>query len=138
MAGSVNKVILVGRLGSDPEIKTMPSGEAFAKFSLATSESWKDRNSGEKQEKTEWHNVVVFGKLAEVVGKYLKKGQSVYVEGSITTRSWEDKESGQKRYMTEIKAREMTMLSSKPAGGGSTGDSGPKSGADLDEADASF
>lgn len=137
MAGSVNKVILVGRLGADPETKTMPSGEAFAKFSLATSESWKDK-SGAKQERTEWHNVVVFGKLAEVVGKYLTKGQSVYVEGSITTRSWEDKETGQKRYMTEIKAREMTMLSSKPAGGGSTEDSGPKSGADLDDNDVGF
>lgn len=137
MAGSVNKVILIGRLGADPETKAMPSGESFVKFSVATSETWKDKTSGEKQEKTEWHNVVAFGKIAEVAGKWLKKGQSVYVEGSLSTRSWEDKESGQKRYMTEVKMREMTMLSSKPAGGGSE-DSGPKSGADLDDNDAGF
>jgi len=117
MAGSVNKVILVGHLGGDPEIKALPSGSTMAKLSVATSESWTDKTSGQKQERTEWHKVVVMDpKLAQVCERYLSKGQLVYIEGSIQTRSWDDKESGQKKYMTEIKAREMRMLGGRPDG----------------------
>jgi single-strand DNA-binding protein len=117
MAGSVNKVILVGHLGADPEIKALPSGTQMAKLRVATSESWTDKNSGQRQERTEWHNVVVMdGKLAQICERYLSKGQLVYIEGSIQTRSWDDKESGQKRYMTEVKAREMRMLGGRPDG----------------------
>ena len=109
---SVNKVILVGRLGKDPEIRSIPSGTTVAKFSLATDDRYTDK-SGEKQERTEWHNIVAWGKLAEICGQYLRKGKLVYIEGSIRTDSWEDKESGQKRYRTEIVAREMKMLDRK-------------------------
>ena len=112
MAGSVNKVILVGRLGKDPELRSIPSGTSVAKFSLATDDRFTDKN-GDKQERTEWHNIVVWGKLAEICGQYLRKGRLVYIEGSIRTDSWEDKESGQKRYRTEIIAREMKMLDRK-------------------------
>ena len=115
---SVNKVILVGRLGKDPEVKTAPSGTTITKFALATDEKFTDR-SGERQDRTEWHNIVVFGKLAEICGQYLKKGKQVYIEGSIRTDSWEDKESGQKKYRTEIIANGMQMLGSKDDGGGS-------------------
>lgn len=117
---SVNKVILVGRLGKDPEVKSAPSGTTITKFSLATDERFTDK-SGERQERTEWHNIVVFGKLAEVCGQYLRKGKQVYIEGSIRTDSWEDKESGQKKYRTEIIASGMQMLGSKDDGGGSGG-----------------
>lgn len=105
----VNKVILVGNLGKDPEVRYMPSGSAVANVTLATSEQWKDKQTGEKKEKTEWHNVSFFGKLAEVVGEYLNKGSTIYVEGSLETRKWQDK-SGNDRYTTSIKAREMQML----------------------------
>ncbi len=105
---SVNKVILVGNLGKDPEVRYAPSGDAIANVTLATTENWKDKN-GEKQEKTEWHRVSFFGKTAEVVGQYLKKGSQVYVEGRIQTRKWTDKE-GQERYTTEIVADKMQML----------------------------
>lgn len=126
MAGSVNKVILVGHLGGDPEIKALPSGSQMAKLSVATSESWTDKATGQKQERTEWHKVVVMDpKLAQVCERYLSKGQLVYIEGSIQTRSWDDKESGQKRYMTEIKAREMRMLGGRPDGARAAG--GPSS-----------
>lgn len=122
MAGSVNKVILVGHLGADPEIKALPSGSQMAKLRLATTETWTDKNSGQRQERTEWHNVVVMdGKLAQICERYLSKGQLVYIEGSIQTRSWDDKESGQKRYMTEIKAREMRMLGGRPDGARAAG-----------------
>ncbi len=116
MAGSVNKVILVGHLGADPEMKALPSGMQMAKLRVATSESWTDKASGQKQERTEWHNVIVYDKLAGICERYLSKGQLVYIEGSIQTRSWDDKESGQKRYMTEIKARDMKMLGGRPDG----------------------
>ena len=112
---SVNKVILVGNLGADPETKYMPNGDAVANIRLATTESWKDKASGEKKEITEWHRVVFYRKLAEIVGQYLKKGSSVYIEGRIRTRKWTDKE-GQERYTTEIEANEMQMLGGKPAG----------------------
>lgn len=108
---SVNKVILVGNLGKDPEVRYAPSGDAIANVTLATTENWKDKN-GEKQEKTEWHRVSFFGKTAEVVGQYLKKGSQVYVEGRIQTRKWTDKE-GQERYTTEIVADKMQMLGSR-------------------------
>jgi single-strand DNA-binding protein len=117
---SINKVILVGRLGKDPEIRSVPSGTSVAKFTLATDEKFTDR-SGEKQERTEWHNIVAWGKLAEICGQYLKKGKLIYIEGSIRTDSWDDKESGQKRYRTEIIANSMQMLDRREDGGGSGG-----------------
>jgi len=112
---SVNKAILIGHLGKDPEVRYMPSGEAVANVTLATSETWKDK-SGVKQEKTEWHNIVFFKRLAEIVGEYLKKGSLIYVEGRITTEKWTDKE-GKDRYTTKIVANEMKMLGGKPGGG---------------------
>ena len=124
--GGVNKVILIGNLGSDPETKFTPSGAAVANVSLATNESWTDRN-GEKQERTEWHRLVFWRGLAEIVGKYLKKGSKIYVEGRLETRSWDD-QSGQKRYTTEIVVRDMQMLDSRGEGmdgGGPGGDPGP-------------
>ena len=103
MAGSLNKVLLIGRLGADPEIKQMVNGKSVARLSLATSQSWKDKNTGEKKEKTEWHRVVVFNEgLVNVVQQYLKKGAQVYVEGQLTTRKWKDEQSGQDKYSTEI------------------------------------
>lgn len=114
---SVNKAILIGHLGKDPEVRYMPSGEAVANVTLATSETWKDKN-GEKQEKTEWHNIVFFKRLAEIAGEYLKKGSQIYVEGRITTEKWQDKE-GKDRYTTKIVANEMKMLDRKSSGGGS-------------------
>jgi len=116
---SVNKVILVGNLGADPETRYMPNGDAVANIRLATTESWKDKQTGEKKDITEWHRVVFYRKLAEIVGQYLKKGAAVYVEGRIRTRKWQDKE-GQERYTTEIEAIEMQMLGGRqgaPAGG---------------------
>jgi single-strand DNA-binding protein len=111
----INKVTLVGRLGKDPEIRSTPGGQTVAKFSLATDEKFTDK-SGEKQERTEWHNIVAWARLAEICGQYLRKGSLVYIEGSIRTDSWEDKESGQKKYRTEIIAREMKMLDRKRDG----------------------
>jgi single-strand DNA-binding protein len=115
---SVNKVILVGRLGKDPETRYMPGGDAVTNITLATSENWKDKN-GEKQEKTEWHRVTFYRKLAEIAGEYLKKGSMAYIEGRLETRKWTDK-SGVEKYTTEIIASEMQMLSSKGAGGGNS------------------
>ena len=112
---SVNKVILVGNLGADPETRFMPNGDAVANIRLATTESWKDKASGEKREITEWHRVVLYRKLGEIAGQYLKKGSAVYIEGRIRTRKWQDKE-GQERYTTEIEANEMQMLGGKPSG----------------------
>ncbi len=113
----INKVILVGNLGQDPEVKHAPDGAAITTISIATSESWKDKNSGESKEKTEWHRVVFFGKLAEIAGKYLRKGSQVYVEGKLQTRKWQDK-TGQDRYTTEVVVDGfngvMQMLGSKP------------------------
>jgi len=117
---SVNKVILVGNLGADPETRYMPNGDAVANIRLATTESWKDKASGEKKEITEWHRVVFYRKLAEIVGQYLKKGSAVYVEGRIRTRKWQDKE-GQERYTTEIEANEMQMLGGRSSGASSSG-----------------
>ncbi len=121
MARGVNKAILIGNLGRDPEVRYSPSGSAVANVTLATSESWKDKNSGEKQEKTEWHRVVFFGRLAEIAGEYLKKGSQVYVEGRLQTRKWQDKE-GHDRYTTEIVANEMQMLGSRSGAGVPSGD----------------
>ncbi|MEO5573948.1 MAG: single-stranded DNA-binding protein [Gammaproteobacteria bacterium] len=119
MARGVNKVILIGNLGKDPEVRYMPSGGAVANVTLATTDSWNDKETKEKQERTEWHNVVFYNRLAEIVGEYLKKGSSVYVEGSLRTRKWQDKTTGADRYMTEIIASEMQMLGSKGGGGAS-------------------
>ena len=123
MARGVNKVILIGNLGKDPEVRYMPSGGAVANVTLATSETWKDKQSGENQERTEWHNVVFFNRLAEIAGEYLKKGSKVYVEGSLRTRKWQDK-NGQDRYTTEIVAAEMQMLDGRGAGGAGGGSMG--------------
>ena len=119
MARGVNKVILVGNLGKDPEVRYSPNGSAMANVTIATAESWKDKQSGEKQEKTEWHRVVFFNRLAEIVGEYLKKGSQVYIEGRLQTRKWQGQD-GQDRYTTEIVANEMQMLGSRSGGGGDT------------------
>lgn len=115
---SVNKVILLGRLGQDPEMKYTPSGAAVCNFSMATSESWSDKNSGQKQERTEWHRVVVWGKLAELCNQYLSKGRQAFVEGRLQTRSWDDK-SGQKRYTTEINATTVQFIGGQAGAGAS-------------------
>jgi single-strand DNA-binding protein len=112
MAKSVNKVILIGNLGKDPEIKYTPSGTAVAKFSLATNERYKDK-SGNWQDRTEWHNIVAWQRLAEIVGEYVKKGSKIYIEGRLQTSSWDDKESGQKRYKTEVIANDLVLLSGR-------------------------
>lgn len=113
MARGVNKVILIGNLGKDPEMRYTASGSAIANITLATSESWKDKQTGENVERTEWHRVVFYQRLAEIVGEYLRKGAKVYVEGRLQTRKWQDKTSGQDRYTTEIIADNMQMLDSK-------------------------
>lgn len=113
---SVNKVILVGNLGADPETRYLPSGEAVANLRIATTETWKDKQTGERKEATEWHRVSFFGRIAEVCGQYLKKGGQVYVEGRIQTRKWQDKD-GQERYTTEIRGEEMKMLGSRQGQG---------------------
>jgi single-strand DNA-binding protein len=115
MARGVNKVILVGNLGKDPETRYMPSGSAVTNLRIATTEAWKDKQSGEQQERTEWHSVAMFGRLAEIAAEYLRKGSQVYVEGKLRTRKWQDKE-GKDRYTTEIVADEMQMLGSKGGG----------------------
>lgn len=117
MARGINKVILVGNLGADPETRFMPSGDAVTNLRIATSETWTDRNTGQKQERTEWHRVVLFKKLAEIANEYLKKGAQVYIEGSLRTRKWQDKD-GRDQYSTEIVATDMQMLGGR-AGGGS-------------------
>ncbi|WGZ93061.1 MAG: single-stranded DNA-binding protein [Candidatus Thiothrix putei] len=116
MARGINKVILVGTLGKDPEVKYMPSGGAITNVSVATSEQWKDKQSGEKKEITEWHRVVFFNRLAEIAGEYLRKGQQVYIEGRLRTRKWQGQD-GQDRYTTEIVADDMQMLGGRPGGG---------------------
>jgi single-strand DNA-binding protein len=113
---SLNKVMLIGRLGQDTEMRYMPNGDAVANLSLATSETWKDKATGEKKEKTEWHRIVLYRKLAEIAGQYLKKGAQVYIEGRLETRKWTDKE-GVERYTTQIAADEMRMLGSRQDGG---------------------
>ena len=128
MAGSLNKVLLIGRLGADPEIKQMVNGKNVARLSLATSQTWKDKNTGEKKEKTEWHRIVVFNEgLVNVVQQYLKKGAQIYVEGQITTRKWKDEQSGQDKYSTEIVIQgynsSLTMLGGGSGSGGIQNDS---------------
>src|SRR3569833_3388007 len=139
MARGVNKVILIGNLGKDPEVRYMPSGGAVANVTLATSETWKDKQSGQNQERTEWHNVVFFNRLAALAGEYLKKGYKVYVEGSLRTRKWQDK-NGQDRYTTEIVAAEKQMLDDRGAcaGGGMGGgrDTGSSAGSSKNESAA--
>ena len=152
MAGSVNKVILVGNLGRDPEIRTMQSGDKLAQFSLATSETWNDRQTGERRERTEWHRVVIFGRLAEIAERFLRKGSKVYLEGSLQTRKWQD-QSGQDRYTTEVVLQrfrgELQMLDragdsesrdrdygsydDRDSGGGRSAAPAPALGSDLDD-----
>ena len=129
MAGSVNKVTLVGNLGADPEVKRMSNGDQLVNLSIATSETWRDKNSGERREKTEWHRVVIFNEnLGRVAEQYLKKGMKVYIEGSLQTRSWDDQQSGQKRYSTEIVLQryrgDLQMLDRGEGGGGGGGSRG--------------
>lgn len=144
----VNKVILIGNLGRDPEVRYTASGSAVANVTLATSESWRDRQTGEQQEKTEWHRVVFFNRLGEIAGEYLRKGSKIYVEGRLQTRKWQD-QSGNDRYTTEIVGNEMQMLDSRGGGGGGgpasggaamneqpSGDSGPSQGGSRGMADA--
>jgi single-strand DNA-binding protein len=125
MARGINKVILVGNLGRDPETRYLPSGDPVTNFSIATSEGWRDKQSGQMQERTEWHNIVCFNRLAEIASEYLRKGSKVYLEGALRTQSWE--KDGQKHYKTEIVAREMQMLDSR-GGGGGMGDVGGMDG----------
>jgi single-strand DNA-binding protein len=132
MAGSLNKVMLIGNLGKDPEVRTFQNGGKVCNFSIATSESWKDKNTGERQEKTEWHNIAIFNEgLAGVAERYLKKGSKVYIEGQLQTRKWQD-QNGNDRYSTEVVLRGpnsvMTMLDSAPGGGGGGGGGGGRSG----------
>jgi single-strand DNA-binding protein len=123
MARGVNKVILIGHLGADPETRAMPSGMQVANLRLATTESWKDKTSGEQQERTEWHSVALFGRLGEIAAEYLRKGSQVYIEGRLRTRKWQDKE-GRDRYTTEIVGSEMQMLGGRGGAGGGGGGSG--------------
>ena len=123
MAKSVNKVILIGNLGKDPEVKYTPQGTAVAKLTIATNERYKDK-SGEWQDRTEWHNVVLWQRLAEIAGEYLKKGGKVYIEGRLQTRSWDDKQTNQKKYMTEVVANDLVLLSGRGEGGSGGGGGG--------------
>ena len=140
MARGINKAIVVGNLGRDPEVRYSANGNAIANVTIATTDSWKDRQSGERQEKTEWHRVVFFGRLAEIAGEYLKKGSQVYIEGRLQTRKWEDRD-GNERYTTEIVAADMQMLGGRGGGdtqGGSAPDfgetsSGSSSSGDFDD-----
>ena len=123
MARGINKVILVGNLGKDPETRYMPNGKAVTNFTVATSESWKDKQTGEQREQTEWHNIVMYDRLAEIAAEYLRKGSQVYIEGKLRTRKWQDKE-GRDRYTTEINANEMQMLGGRSGGGTGSGSGG--------------
>ena len=127
MARGINKVILVGNLGADPETRYMPSGSAVTNLSVATSESWKDKQTGEQTERTEWHSVAIFDRLAEVAAEYLRKGSQVYIEGKLQTRKWQDRD-GNDRWTTEIRASEMQMLGGRGSGGGSFGGGAPQQG----------
>ena len=124
MARGINKVILIGNLGADPETRAMPSGTQVANLRIATSESWRDKQSGEQQERTEWHRVALFGRLAEIAAEYLKKGSQVYIEGSLRTRKWQDKQ-GNDRYSTEIIGNELQMLGGRGGGGGAATGTAP-------------
>jgi single-strand DNA-binding protein len=123
MARGVNKVILIGHLGADPETRAMPSGSSVANLRIATTESWRDKQSGEQQERTEWHRVALFGRLAEIASEYLRKGSQVYIEGSLRTRKWQDKQ-GNERYSTEIVGNEMQMLGGRGGAGAGAGAGG--------------
>ena len=125
---SVNKVIIVGNLGKDPEMRTFPSGDQVANVTIATTDRWRDKNSGENREATEWHRVTFNGRLAEIAGQYLRKGSQVYVEGSLRTRKWTDQATGQERYATEIRADSMQMLGSRQGGGQQQGGYGNDDG----------
>jgi single-strand DNA-binding protein len=124
MARGINKVILIGNLGADPETRAIPSGTTVANLRIATSESWRDKQSGEQQERTEWHRVALFGRLAEIAAEYLKKGSQVYIEGSLRTRKWQDKQ-GNDRYSTEIIGNELQMLGGRGGGGGAATGTAP-------------
>jgi single-strand DNA-binding protein len=126
MARGVNKVILIGNLGQDPDTRYMPSGKAVTNIRIATSESWKDKQTGDQQERTEWHSIVMYDKLGEIAAEYLRKGSQVYIEGKLRTRKWQDKE-GKDRYTTEIVAREMQMLGGRGGAGGGGGGGEPRS-----------
>ncbi|GAB4292472.1 MAG: single-stranded DNA-binding protein [Thiohalomonadaceae bacterium] len=128
MARGINKVILIGNLGRDPEVRYTPNGGAIANITIATTDQWKDKQSGQMQDRTEWHRVVMFGRLGEIAGEYLKKGSQVYIEGRLQTRKWQD-QSGQDRYTTEIVANEMQMLGSAGGRGASSADFGQESDA---------
>ena len=132
---SVNKVILVGNLGKDPDVRYLPDGGAVVNLALATSNSWKDKNTGEKREETEWHRVVIYGRLAEIAGEYCKKGRPVYIEGRLKTRKWQD-QSGVDKYTTEIIADQMQLLGSRDGGGGGGGNYGGGSNDDFDQSPA--
>jgi single-strand DNA-binding protein len=131
---SVNKVILVGNLGRDPEVRYSPDGAAICNMSIATTSSWKDKASGEKREETEWHRVVMYNRLAEIAGEYLKKGRSVYIEGRLKTRKWQDKDTGADRYSTEVVADQMQMLGGREDGGGGGGGASYGGGGGYDDA----
>lgn len=132
---SVNKVILVGNLGKDPEVRYLPDGGAVVNLSLATTSNWRDKNSGEKREETEWHRVVMYGRLAEIAGEYCRKGRSIYVEGRLKTRKWQD-QSGVDKYTTEIVADQMQLLGGREGGGGGGSSSSMGGGDDFDSAPA--
>jgi single-strand DNA-binding protein len=134
MARGINKVILIGNLGADPETRAMPSGSQVANLRIATSESWRDKTSGEQQERTEWHRVALFGRLAEIAAEYLRKGSQVYIEGSLRTRKWQDKQ-GNERYSTEIIGNEMQMLGGR---GGAGAGGGPGASAPSRSAEPSY
>ena len=138
MARGINKVILIGNLGADPETRAMPSGSQVANLRIATSESWRDKTSGEQQERTEWHRVALFGRLAEIAAEYLRKGSQVYIEGSLRTRKWQDKQ-GNERYSTEIIGNEMQMLGGRggAGAGGAPGASAPGRSAEPSYAEES-
>jgi single-strand DNA-binding protein len=138
MARGINKVILIGNLGADPETRAMPSGSQVANLRIATSESWRDKTSGEQQERTEWHRVALFGRLAEIAAEYLRKGSQVYIEGSLRTRKWQDKQ-GNERYSTEIIGNEMQMLGGRggAGAGGAPGASAPSRSAEPSYAEES-
>lgn len=141
MAKSINKVILIGRLGRDPELKYTASGTAYCRFSMATDDVWTDRASGERKEKTEWHNIVAWERLAEICGQYLAKGRMVYIEGQIQSRQWEDQD-GNKRMSFEVRARDMVMLGGggdgRSGGGGSSSESASSSDAPITDDDIPF
>ncbi len=126
MARGINKVILIGNLGKDPEIRYMSSGAAVTNLALATTDSWRDKQTGEQQERTEWHNLVFYARLAEIAGEYLKKGSKIYIEGRLQTRKWQDKNTGADRYTTEIVVNDMQMLDSRGGGSGDFAGAAPR------------